>query len=540
MRDIQFSPSPSSKSTNTGLHHEIPTNNDFSLAESLNCCTEPGLSNPKCFTIPIPARDRFYSWVNLTATCLNFVRSTPVCQRAVREQYNELTAFVDGSNVYGSSEEHASVLRTYEDGLLAINKITNQPPTKEQLNLRPNRNLLRPETQKDFVAGDNRINEHPFLTAMHVIFMREHNRIAHQLKKYLPQYLQNDETLYQESRRIVIGEMQNIVYGEYLPTILGKKYMDKYGLLVTETSSYDPKVEPNIFNEFASAAFRFGHSMINSLFMLKSQRRPRLHSGDSEYFWKLRTIFDNQKKMPGGRLPLENMVDGLISQMPQTCDAYFSTEVTDHLFQKNHNRENFGEDLLAINIQRGRDHGLPSYNNYRKRCGLAPLTSWSQRPPEQEEEFWLKLKEVYEKVEDIDLMVGGVSEIHVRGGAVGPTFACIIGEQFSQLKFGDRFFYTHREDRDHAKGLSYTANSFVRLRNLGDIICDNTALDSTQKWVTLQPDDSYNPFEFCSEKRSLDIESIARDIAEELPRQSRQVFVNNGQSRQQRRLRNQV
>merc|ERR1712001_293296 len=167
--------------------------------ESLNCCTEPGLSNPKCFTIPIPARDRFYSWVNLTATCLNFVRSTPVCQRPEREQYNELTAFVDGSNVYGSSEEHASVLRTYEDGLLAINKITNQ------------------------------------------------------LKKYLPQYLLNDETLYQETRRIVIGEMQNIVYGEYLPTILGKKYMDKYGLLVTEPTSYDPKVEPNIFNEFASA-----------------------------------------------------------------------------------------------------------------------------------------------------------------------------------------------------------------------------------------------------------------------------------------------
>ena len=452
--------------------------------------------------------------MNLTATCLNFVRSTPVCQRKVREQYNELTAFVDGSNVYGSNEEHASVLRTYEDGLLAINKITNQPPTKEQLNLRPNRNLLRPETQKDFVAGDNRINEHPFLTAMHVMFMREHNRIAHQLKKYLPQYLQKDETLYQETRRIVIGEMQNIVYGEYLPTILGKKYMDKYRLLVTETSSYDPKVEANIFNEFASAAFRFGHSMINSLFMLKSQRRPRLHSGDSEYFWKLRTIFDGQKKMPGGRLPLENMVDGLISQMPQTCDAYFSTEVTDHLFQKNHNRENFGEDLLAINIQRGRDHGLPSYNNYRKRCGLAPLTSWSQRPPEQEEEFWLKLKEVYEKVEDIDLMVGGVSEIHVRGGAVGPTFACIIGKQFENIMKGDRLFFTHKHQHEGALGgLPAGLRTLIRKRTLHDILCDNIPIER----LPVNIFDSLSAQVKCEENNKLDfvLASKCLDCAED-------------------------
>ena len=138
------------------------------------------------------------------------------------------------------------MLRTYQDGLLAINSRTNQPPTKEQLNLRPNTRLLRPETQEDFVAGDERVNEHPFLTAMHVVLMREHNRVADKLRQHLPAYLQTDETLYQESRRIVAAEVQNVVYGEYLPTILGAKYMDKYGLLVTETSKYDPDVDPTI------------------------------------------------------------------------------------------------------------------------------------------------------------------------------------------------------------------------------------------------------------------------------------------------------
>ena len=430
------------------------------------------------------------------------------------------------------------MLRTYQDGLLAINSRTNQPPTKEQLNLRPNTRLLRPETQEDFVAGDERVNEHPFLTAMHVVLMREHNRVADKLRQHLPSYLQTDETLYQESRRIVAAEVQNVVYGEYLPTILGAKYMDKYGLLVTETSKYDPDVDPTIYNEFASAAFRFGHSMINSMFMLVSQRKPRNHSGASTWFWRLREIFDGQiHDKYGDKLPLEQMVEGLISQMPQTCDAYFSTEVTNHLFQKNHKRENFGGDLLAINIQRGRDHGLPSYNAYRKRCGLAPLTSWNERPSELEEHFWLKLKDVYEKVDDIDLYLGGVSERTVKGGAVGPIFACIIGEQFRRLKYGDRFFYTHSPDNKGSKGLGQVARGFVLQRTLGDLICDNTALEGTQKWVTLQPDDSYNPHELCSAKRSLNMAAIAREVADELPRQSRQVFLNKGRApqRSQRR-----
>ena len=118
-------------------------NSDIIFSESHDCCNDKTANNPKCFTIPIPYRDRFYSWVNLTATCLNFVRSTPVCQRSVRQQLNELTAFIDGSTVYGSDEENASVLRTYNDGLLVSNTITNEPPTREQLNLRPNRQSAR-------------------------------------------------------------------------------------------------------------------------------------------------------------------------------------------------------------------------------------------------------------------------------------------------------------------------------------------------------------------------------------------------------------
>ena len=107
--------------------------------------------------------------------------------------------------------------------------------------------------------------------------------------------------------------------------------------------------------------------------------------------------------------------------------------ISSYIYSK---RENFGEDLLALNIQRARDHGIPAYNAYRKACGLRSLTSWSQRPTELEEEVWTKMQEVYDNVEDIDLYVGGIAETSVRGGVVGPTFACLIADQVLKILIG--------------------------------------------------------------------------------------------------------
>ena len=121
-------------------------------------------------------------------------------------------------------------------------------------------------------SGDSRANEQINLAVMHTIWMREHNRIASDLRKLNPSW--NDEKLYQEARRINVAQYQHIVYKEWLPLVLGHDFMDKFGLWPLSkgySDSYMDTFDPRITNEFAASAFRFGHSLIPDTF----KRVPR-------------------------------------------------------------------------------------------------------------------------------------------------------------------------------------------------------------------------------------------------------------------------
>ncbi|RXG54142.1 Peroxidasin, partial [Armadillidium vulgare] len=113
-------------------------------------------------------------------------------------------------------------------------------------------------------------------------------------------------------------------------------------------------------------------------------------------------------------------------------------------------QSNFGLDLVAINIQRGRDHGIPSYNELRRVCGLQQASSFEHLQLFMPSTVAKKLKFLYKFVDDIDPFIGGISEYSVPGGIVGPTFRCIISEQFRRLKEGDRFYY----ENEHEGGFS--------------------------------------------------------------------------------------
>ena len=113
----------------------------------------------------------------------------------------------------------------------------------------------------------------------------------------------------------------------------------------------------------------------------------------------------------------------------------------------------------------------------REFCQLSPLSNWTTRPEEINQQTWDKMKSVYEKVEDIDPYVGGVAEEPVEGGVVGPTFAKIIQQQFEKVMEGDRHFFAHKYEQDRNKGLPQHLKEMIRSRKLHDVICENIQVE---------------------------------------------------------------
>ena len=196
--------------------------------------------------------------------CFAFTRSEGTCTNyGRREQFNTLTAFIDGSQVYGSDKVRSDKLRTMSGGLLKIHKLGPTLPSNSQVGF-----VDQDKCGEDLVAGDTRADEQPGLSAIHSLFLLEHNRLATEFETQ--DSTLTDEELFQKARQIVIAEMQQIVYSEFLPVVLGKATMDMYHLNLpttkTGTTEYNAGADPTIFNEFATFAFRFGHSLVPNNF----------------------------------------------------------------------------------------------------------------------------------------------------------------------------------------------------------------------------------------------------------------------------------
>ena len=181
---------------------------------------------------------------------------------------------MDSSMVYGSDEEDALELRQLEGGLMKTYRsdgATKELLPQEEGELEGEECAIEnsrkeAEDRKCFKAGDSRSNEHTGLTAYHTVWMREHNRLARELSFLNPHW--EDERLYQEARRILAAEMQHITYNEWLPIVLGPEYMAELDILPLAhgySSNYNEKINPTILNSFSTAAFRFGHTLIQGM-----------------------------------------------------------------------------------------------------------------------------------------------------------------------------------------------------------------------------------------------------------------------------------
>ncbi len=399
------------------------------------------------------------------------------------QQVNAVTSYLDLSQVYGSSQAVADALRTFEGGLLKTspgnmlpydNTTYFTPAQIAALNMENDPQAV-PESQL-FAAGDSRANENVELTTLETLFVRNHNLIATELHDAHPDW--SDQQLYQEARKLNIAEYQSIVYNEWAPAVLGPNALPKY-------TGYDPNVNAGIANEFSTVAFRFGHSLVSPTIARELNNGQSIGDlPDQGAIPLAQDFFDSNLLNPAGVVdPLTGLVSTDIGAIlkgeadgnGQAMDLMAISPIRNLLFG---NGAIGGQDLIALDIQRGRDHGIPDYNTLRIDMGLPAVTSFAQITENVQVQH--ELEAAYPGgVNTIDAFEGGLAEDHVPGSDVGPLFQAIMVNQFQRLRDGDRFFYLNEDLNSSEMKVLQQSNT------LADVIEANTNITNLQSDVFL-------------------------------------------------------
>lgn len=374
-----------------------------------------------------------------------------------RAQTNLITAWIDGSNVYGSDQARADWLRTFSDGKLKMSAGNILPYNTTDGELTGSIDTNAPSMAGEdmnpimFVAGDVRASEQPGLTCMHTLFVREHNRICDQLKA---SGMTNDEDLYQRARKLVGALIQKISFEDFLPAM---------GLSLGTYTGYDPAVNPNINNEFSTAAYRIGHTMVTENMNLAD------NNGTTTTSIPLLLAFFNPTIIANNGV--EPILMGLMHQTQQEVDPFVVSALRNFLFPVPGSADAFGLDLVSLNIQRGRDHGLISYVDLRAAMSCDPITQFSEISSDPA--VSTKLAQAYNNdIQAIDLWVGLLAEDKLSDSSFGHTMSQLLYKQFSALRDGDYYYY------ENDPALSIADRNTIKNTTLENIILRNTSINS--------------------------------------------------------------
>ncbi len=393
-----------------------------------------------------------------------YMEGTGLTPENPRQYANEITPFIDASAVYGSTKERADWLRTFEGGKLRTSRGNLLPFNTRNGELSGATDDQAPHMESSafqnmrrwFVAGDVRANENVLLTAMHTLFVREHNRLCEDLEKEYPNA--DDEQLFLKARTMIGGMLQSITYNQWLPA-MGVE-MDNY-------SGYQADADPRISNVFSAAAYRFGHTLLSTDILRMNDDCNTMPDGDMHL---VDAFFNPLSVVSSGIDPL---VKGMSAQIQQSLDCKVIDDVRNFLFGPP--GFGLGMDLAAININRGRERGLPDYNSIRSSIGLPTVRSFGESFDSHTDAQ--ALEELYGDVNDIDPWVGLLAEVHLPGALFGETIMAIVKKQFQEIRDGDRFFF------EADPSLSTAEVEMIRNSTLTEIIRRNTAIEAMQENV---------------------------------------------------------
>jgi hypothetical protein len=500
--------------------------------------------------IPFNQADPLESFTN-TLGNIPFTRSAASPGTGVtntRQQTNTVSSYIDAWAVYGGTDQRLDFLREgSQDGnpnnngarlFLPNNYLPRRDsrgnPAGAPTMAVDGRLLGTPNAAR--VAGDVRANENIALTATHTLFAREHNRIVNSLPIILSQ-----DTKFAIARRVVIATQQWITYTEFLPTL---------GINLPAYNGYKPNVNANLTNEFATVGYR-GHSMIHgeievaadqarysqaTLDAIEAQGveiEPGEVAGTITFVIPLNVAFFNPELLQ--QIQLGPMLRGIGSEREYRNDEMIDNQLRSVLFQVpvSGNPECLDGptlpecfrgvlDLGAIDIERGRDHGMPTYNQLRAALGLPAKSSFTAITGEATENFPFfdpeltrgneindpdsldfvllkdrngnvlqagteegdeetvtavrrtttaaRLKAIYGSVNNLDAFTGMVAEQHIAGTEFGETQRALWTKQFQALRDGDRFFFGNDPTLTNIRivyGIDFR-------HDLGDVIALNT------------------------------------------------------------------
>lgn len=324
----------------------------------------------------------------------------------VAQQLNSLSPYLDASAVYGSAKEDAWRLRL-RDGSGRLR--TSAGNAGEE--------LLPLNAGGEFEAGDVRARENTLLSAMHALWVREHNWWCARLHEEHKSW--RGDRLYNTARHLVAGEIQSITYNEWLPLLIGTKKLD--GSL---KSCYH-HTYATVRNEFATAAFRFGHSLVTDRL---EARDPE--TGERRHAEELSLLDSFFQHSATGSLVQHGADAYLLGASRQRAEPLDGATV---------------EPLRAIsltarNIARGRQHGLPSFQQLHNLYGARPYKSHHQLTDSPQ--IYSMLCEVYgDWSSPVDLWVGVVTERKRYNALLGEVGARLMSEQFELLRESDPYYY---------------------------------------------------------------------------------------------------
>ena len=411
-------------------------------------------------SISVPTGDPFLDPQNTGNVVIElsdseFIEGTGTDINNPRQLPNVLTAWIDGSNVYGSDEERTDFLRSFEGGQLKTSEGDLLPFNDGTLE---NDNPTRQDPTDLFVAGDVRANENAVLSSIHTLFLREHNRIATELEAAHPDW--TDEQLFQRARQINIAQMQAVTFNEYIPALLGDNALSEY-------TGYNPNINPGISRTFSTAAFRLGHTQLSSEIVRLDTDGEVIPEGNltlSEVFFPGSGVLQEAG--------IDSIIRGISSSQSQQVDNEIIDDVRNLLFGMGPRGSVSARDLAAINIERGRLNGLADYNTVREAFGLSRVTSFAEITSDLEKQA--TLEELYGSVDNIDFFVGMLAEDLLPGASVGESIAAVLTEQFQVLRDGDRFYYENVFTPEEIQIIENTRLSDIIRRNTDTtIIQDN-------------------------------------------------------------------